>query len=162
MHLRDCRMRTLICTPPVGSQARQSVTSIDGLTGVVSTQSKFALSVVASCFGSCHPLVVVAAVEIFTVSQLVMACKRTYSNILTVSLVVALSPVVHRRSHDESIACAHCSSIRSVLVDLRAPAQTEHTRCTFCIGSKTSLLEHRRVLVSSWTAQAPDRTLCNW
>ena len=88
-------MRTLICTPPVGSQARQSVTSIDGLTAVVSTQSKFALSVVASCFGSCHPLVVVAAVEIFTVSQLVMACKRTYSNILTVSLVVALSPVVH-------------------------------------------------------------------
>ena len=75
---------------PMDWQARQSVIFIDGVTGVVSTQSKFALSIVASYFGSCHPLVVVAAVEIFTVSQLMMTCRTTYSNILTVSLVDAL------------------------------------------------------------------------
>ena len=144
----------------VGLQARQSVTHIDGVTGVVATQSKFALSVVASSFGSCYPRVVVASVEIFVASQLVMICKRTYSNILTVSFADALLLVV-RCAHDESIACAYCSSMRSVSVDLHALARMEHTRCTFCIDSETTLLVHHRVLLSSWTAQALDHTLYN-
>ena len=43
------------------------------------------LSIIASCFGGCYPLVVVASVEVFVVSQLALAGTRTYSNILKVS-----------------------------------------------------------------------------
>ena len=60
------------------------MTAIDGVCALVATQSKFALSVVASCFGDCYPFVVVASVEIFVLSQLALARARFYSNVLTV------------------------------------------------------------------------------
>ena len=131
------------------------------------------LSIIASCFGGCYPLVVVASVEVFVVSQLALASTRMYSNILTVSRasgrvsLFASNPqfLIGGDALHITRGCVVVvlpSSTPSVSVDWHALVGMVCTHYTCYIGSKMIRPGPRLAPASIWTARPPKRMIRNW